>query len=434
MKHVTIVGAGFSGMSLAYFLNQKGCAVTILDKKSQAGGMISTKKTAHGLVESAANGFLNTARVERFLKEINAPYLGSSNESKKRFIFRGKPRRWPFSMSESLSLLGKLLQFLPKKKIEKMAQPRESVVGWADQNFNSAFADYLLAPALQGIYAGDINKLSASLIINPLLTRKKEKKLSSHSLLSGRKGMSDLMNHLKEHLIQKGVKFQMNAELFTTSSVKADHLVIATSSVDAEALLRRLSEDKLWVAQNIANAANDLKASENFLANADILKKIETCPLISVTCFFSEAPQQYQGFGVLFPRQEKIRVLGVLINNVIYQRTLLVEELKHSKHSETWILGGALDKDVVNLSDEEIKSLILRDRARVFSNSQNILDMHITRWPQGLPHYTIEHEKYISELKRMIGVSLHGNYLGSIGLSRILEKSEQLAEKILAEA
>ena len=430
MKKVTIIGAGFSGMSLAYFLNQKGCAVTILEKKSQVGGMLSTKETPNGLVESAANGFLNTARVEIFLKEINASYIGSSEESKKRFIFRGKPCRWPFSFSESVKLFGKILKFLPKKKINKMAQPRESVVGWADQNFTSAFADYLLAPALQGIYAGDINKLSASLVINPLLTRKKEKKLSPHSLLSGQNGMSEIMNHLKDHLLQKGVKFQMNTDWSAASSEKADHLVVATSSVDAESILRQLAEDKLLAAQVVPKAADDPSSSQKFLTNADLLKKIETCPLLTATCFFSEVPQEYQGFGVLFPRQEKIRALGVLMNHIIFRRS---DKNENQRHAETWILGGALDKDILTLSDEKIKSLILEDRARVFSIPQEILDIHITRWPQALPHYTIEHEKYISELKKMKGVSLHGNYLGSIGLSRILEKGEQLAEKILVE-
>lgn len=431
MKKVTIVGAGFSGMSLAYFLNKSGCQVTIVEKKNQVGGMISTQIKSFGLVESAANGFLNTAQVERFLKDINAPYLGSSEKSKKRYIFRSVPRKWPFSFSETFQLIGKLIKFLPRKKINKMAQPRESVVGWADQNFTSAFADYLLAPALQGIYAGDINKLSASLIINPLLNRKKEKKLSSHSLLSGTLGMSEIMSHLKNFLEDKGVKFVLGSELKDCQIEACDHLVIATSSIDAELILRELAQDKLIAAQLVPKIATDSESVSKFLTNADLLKKIETCSLLTATCFFSEAPKEHEGFGVLFPRLEKIRALGVLFNNIIFDRAKLPE---NKKHSETWIYGGALDKEVLNLPDEKIKGLILEDRARVFSTPQEILEVYITRWQQGLPHYTIEFEKLLSELKRMVGVSLHGNYLGNIGLSRILERSEQLAEKIQAEA
>ncbi len=431
MKNVTIVGAGFSGMSLAYYLVKKGCVVTVLEKKSQAGGMLSTKLTANGLVESAANGFLNTARVEKFLKEINSPYTGSSEASKKRYIFRNRPRKWPFSFFESIKLIVRLIAFLPKKKINKMAQPRESVVGWADLNFTSAFADYLLAPALQGIYAGDINKLSASLVINPILNRKKEKKLSSHSLLSGQQGMSEVINHLKNLLIEKGVRFQFNSDLPSAVSLSTDHIVIATSSVDAERILRQLSEDKLLAAQVLPISAGEMNSSEVFKSNADLLKKVETCPLITVTCFFSETPKRYKGFGVLFPRLQNVRALGVLMNNIIFQRSSFAD---NPKHSETWIFGGALDKDVLKLSDEQIKSLILEDRKRVFSSSQEILEIHVTRWPQALPHYSIEHEKIISEMSPMKGLTLHGNYLGNIGLSRILEKSEELAHKILTEA
>lgn len=415
MKKVIVVGSGFSGMSLAYFLQQKGCAVTILEKKEKVGGMISTRQATYGLCESAANGFLNTAKVERFLQAIQADYIGSSEDSKKRYIYRDKPRRWPFFFLETLQLIWKLLFFLPKKKINKMAVPRESVVGWADQNFTSAFADYLLAPALQGIYAGDINTLSASLIINPLLAGKKEKKLSESSLLSAPLGMQSLMQHLEKDLREKGVIFQMNTDW--SPMMVYDHLVIATSACDAEKILSQIT-------------------TEEAKFNADLLNKVEMIPILTATCFFKLPPQEYEGFGILFPRAEKIRALGVLLNNIIFNRSLASNKSMEGRedssraHSETWIFGGALDRDILSLSDEQIKSVILQDRARVFSVPQELLDCQITRWPRGLPHYTIEHEKHLSQLKRMKNISLHGNYMGSIGLSRILEKSEQLAEKI----
>lgn len=406
MKKVVIVGAGFSGMSLAYFLIQKGIAVTILEKNSHAGGMISTKKTAYGLIETAANGFLNTAPIERFLRDIGASYVGSSQEAKKRFIYRGQPRRWPFSVKETMSLITKFLFFIPKKKFKKMAAPHESVIDWADQNFTSAFADYLLGPALQGIYAGDIAKLSASLVINPMMTHKKEKKISPSSLLSGNQGMGQLMQQLQEFLQKKGVVFKFNT---TWSSAESfDHIVIATAVDDAQKILEQID-------------------AENAQENAETLHKIEKSPLVTATCFFAERPKNYMGFGILFPRSEKVRSLGVLMNNVIFLRG------NPLNHSETWILGGALDVEIMKLSDEQIKSVILEDRSQVFSAPQEIIDIQITRWPFALPHYTIDHEKYISQLKRMKGISLHGNYLGSIGLSRILERSEQLAEKIISE-
>lgn len=459
MKKVIVVGAGFSGMSLAYFLVQKGFAVTVIDKKDRAGGMISTPRTFSGVYETAANGFLNTPMVEKFLRDIQADYIGSSQESKKRYIFRGCPRRWPLSFFETLHLLWKVLLFIPRTKIDKMAAPRESVVGWADQNFTPAFTDYLLSPALQGIYAGDVQNLSASLVLNPIINRKQisrdqenivrvdrapvEKsglsadigsssglssksiailqssfsadsslktsvspRPSASSLLSGLKGMEDLMLHLQNFLQEKGVTFQFNQEWNSDLQAKmeADHTVIATSVADAGTILSQM-------------------ASDEARANALLLQKMEMTSLVTVTCFFEKPPQVGQGFGVLFPRSEKARALGVLMNTFIFKRDTKI-------HSETWIYGGALDPEVISLSDNQIKKIILEDRILALSDSQDILEIKITRWPKGLPHYTIEHEKLLTQLKPMQGVSLHGNYLGSLGLSRILEKSAHLADKI----
>lgn len=402
MKKIVVVGAGFSGLSLAYFLNQKGFSVSVYEKREKAGGLIATEKTSNGLAETAANGFLNTARVESFLQEIHADYLGSSALSKKRFVFRKSPMRWPLSFAETLPLIWKGIRFFFKSKVNRLADPRESVVGWSDRNFSSKASDYLLGPALQGIYAGDLNQLSAALVINPLITRQKKKKLSSSSLLSGKQGMGALMQDLHSLLEKKGVQFFFRQE--APLDGKYDHLVVATSAREACEVLKKINTPQA-------------------LENAGLLSQIEMCSLLTATCFFKKAPKKYQGFGILFPRSEKVRALGILMNNFIFSRG-------QTGHSETWIFGGALDGDVLNLADSEIQIEIQNARARALEDSEEIIEVKITRWKQALPHYTIEHEKNIAQLKPMKTVTLHGNYLGQIGLSRILEKSEEIANQL----
>lgn len=402
MKKITIVGAGFSGMSLAYFLNLKGCAVTLIDQKDRVGGMISTGQVASGTYETAANGFLNTATVEKFLRDIQADYIGSSVTAKKRYIFRDRPRRWPLTLLESFNFFTKLMLFLSRKKVNRLASPRESIQDWCDKNLTTASADYLVAPALQGIYAGDLERLSASLVLNPMLTSRREKTTISSSLLSGKMGMQDLMSKLEEHLRQQGVQFQLST--LWLPEMQTDHLVIATSAPEAQKILAQIG-------------------SIEAKANSQVLKKIEMNSLVTATCFYSQTPKAYKGFGILFPRLEKVRALGVLMNNMIFQRAA-------TAHSETWIYGGALDRDFVFLTDEQIKNFILLDREKVFPKSGEPSEIKITRWPAALPHYTVDHEKFLAQLVPMKAISLHGNYLGGIGLSRILEQSEKLAQKI----
>ena len=402
MKNIVIVGAGFSGLSLAYYLNKNGFAVSVIDKNKVTGGMIQSLPGTHGTTETAANGFLNTALVETFLKEIGASYIPSSNASKKRFIFRDRLRRWPLNILESLQLFLKALQFLFKSKVEKLAQPKESVQEWSDRHFTRSMTDFLLAPALQGIYAGDIVDLSGSLVLNPILTRKKQKKLSHASLLSSKGGMGTIIKTLEKFLIRQGVQFVYGKSW--TPEISADLLVIATPFAEAATILQKLDEP-------------------NARENAAVLLQMQDSPLISVTQFFAQPPRQGQGFGVLFPRKQNVRPLGVLWNKMIFDRA---EEM----HSETWILGGALDKEIMQLEDPEILRIIHDTREKVFADQQTPLESKITRWPKAIPHYTVEHEKKIQLLKPMTRVILHGNYLGVIGLSRILEKSKLLAESL----
>src|SRR5207302_4994344 len=73
VKPITVVGAGFSGLVTAYLLSKAGRAVRVVEKRSRAGGLISTIKTEHGLIETAANGILNSARVEAMCADIGVP-------------------------------------------------------------------------------------------------------------------------------------------------------------------------------------------------------------------------------------------------------------------------------------------------------------------------------------------------------------------------
>ena len=210
------------------------------------------------------------------------------------------------------------------------------------------------------------------------------------------------MKDIEKYLIHNGVQFVFGKKW--SPDIASDILVIATSACDATSILQKLDDSSA-------------------LENAALLNKVVMEPLISATCFFEKAPTQYQGFGILFPRGQGVRPLGVLMNDLIFNRPA-------KAHSETWILGGALDRQIIDLPDAEIINLVEKTHGLVFDETQKVLEYQITRWPRALPHYTIEHNEIITQLKPMKKVFLHGNYLGQLGLSRLLEKSEQLAEVI----
>src|SRR5262249_42842267 len=131
-----------------------------IEKSNRAGGLIETIQTEHGLVEKAANGILSSAKLESMAAEVGVPLITTRREGRKRFIFRGKPRQLPLQLFETLSVGARVAMHaasLKPRSFESIDELGRRVAGYAA-------TDYLLTPALGGIYAGDPKQLSASLI------------------------------------------------------------------------------------------------------------------------------------------------------------------------------------------------------------------------------------------------------------------------------
>jgi oxygen-dependent protoporphyrinogen oxidase len=105
-RKVKVIGAGFSGLVSAYYLLKAGFAVEIFEATSRAGGLINSIDCEWGLVETAANGLLNSVEVESLFEDIGARLAPTLKIAKKRYVFRQeRARRWPLSVSASLRIL-----------------------------------------------------------------------------------------------------------------------------------------------------------------------------------------------------------------------------------------------------------------------------------------------------------------------------------------
>ena len=426
MKRAVVIGAGFSGLASAYYLQKAGYDVVVREKEPEPGGLIKTVITPWGQAETAANGFLASFHLEELAKDIGLKLVCASPGSRKRFIFRSGPKRWPLSFAETLSLF---FHFVFSRKRPLKGQ---TISKWGDRSLGVGGRRYLLSPALQGIYAGDPDRLSSTLILSRFFGRAKIK--TRRGLLKGtvapEKGMGEFICSLEKALKLRGVEFHYGR---TISSLKPE---LATRIKDAEISGARHSsapEEKIiYVLAAGAEGSASLLAPYSNLGIA--LGKVDLLPVVSVTAFFSAKEEGViNGFGCLLPRGEGFRVLGVLFNSDLF--------LNRSPHrSETWIFGGATDRDAVSLSDEDLLSLIASERPRIYLNEgarpASILGYRIQRWPRGIPHYSVEHEELLEEQKQSIsdlekkGIYLVGNYLGSLGLSQILERTREMVLRI----
>src|SRR5262249_23103054 len=184
MKKVLVIGAGISGLSLAYRLQQlsdkrfsrtstriedSGYSVTVLEQTDRPGGAAWTLREHGFQIEIGPNGFLDakpsTLTLARAIGLSDKLLPASDVAANNRFLFlNGRLERLPSGFrdlvrSRLLSWRGKLS--LVRERWKKRATVAdESVANFAKRRAGHEIADVLADALVTGIYAGDPRLLS----------------------------------------------------------------------------------------------------------------------------------------------------------------------------------------------------------------------------------------------------------------------------------
>ncbi len=367
------------------------------DISPRAGGLIATPGHQLGSYETGANAMFNTALVEDLFSDLGLEICSPTAEARKKYIFRSTPQRWPLTVLESAGLF--LRWIMNKLTFQTMPRPLETLEQWGHRVLGRAATQHLLSPAIQGIYAGDPKRLSATLLLSRVLRRNRLLKPKVRGSVFPREGMEQLIEALVKKIESRDGKLFLSSQIRVEENRERGPVVLAMSPKSAARVLQNLAP-----------------------RTADKLNSIEMLPLAVVELYLPTNDRPVSGFGCLFPSDAGFHSLGVLFDHFLYPHRL-------RQSAERWILGGSRNRDIDKLSDDEIVSLAKADHVRL--GGQGKIDgAVVTRWPYALPHYTIELETLLTEIELPENVFLMGNYLGSIGLSQILVQAEELAKEL----
>jgi oxygen-dependent protoporphyrinogen oxidase len=396
MRAVTVVGGGFSGLATAYYLSRAGLPVEIVEKSGRLGGLIATLQTPHGPVETAAIGMRNSPRVDAVCRDLGLRMLCSTRSpGHARYIYRQRPRRWPLNPGEWLALAARFATATARGS--RCPRPLETVDQWGARVLGHRATRWLLGPTLQGMYAGDPARLSASLVLGE---RERPARPARKGAVAPASGMQQLIDALERRLRAREVDIRLNTPARLDGSTPA---VICTSARDAAEILRDVAPP-----------------------TSQALSTIDMLPLVRVTAFYPDE-ETPRGRGILFPRGGDIRALGVLFNTNIFPD-------RAGQYSESWIYGGAADRDVVHLSEDDLRAVMDRDRQMLCGRCVPPAARVVHRWGAALPHYDLQLESVRAcgfDLPK--GVFLVGNYVAGIGLSMLLEQAAAVATRVRAE-
>jgi oxygen-dependent protoporphyrinogen oxidase len=448
-QRIIVIGGGISGLACAYRLQQLGVAVAVLESSSHPGGVIDTDSSDGFLFESGPQSFQGTDSVLKLIRELGLePDLQIADSKAPRYIVRGKRLR-PVPMSPpallTSSFLGPRSRFnliSEAARSSKSPAEDESIAAFIRRKFGSEILDYLVAPFVSGVYAGDPEQLSlrasfpplaqweseyGSVIRGAIKSRPKSPQKSTRPpLCNFRKGVTELPHALAAKL---GGAFQPQtaASSITRQSEQSPSLFNVQIALRGGSTPEQSSA--IVVATPAYVASKLLEPISPKVSSS--LSAIAYAPVAVVSAAYrrGQIDDPLFGFGFLIPRKEKIRTLGTVWNSSLFtgrgpEGTVVM----------TSFIGGATDLEITKLTEREISTIVDQDNAALLGIRGGPIRTKVWSYARAIPQYNLGHTQLVETIRAFEnetpGLFFAGNYLDGPSVGNCIDSAFKTAEAV----
>lgn len=445
-----VIGAGLSGLAIAYLLQEAGNDVVVLEKSNRPGGVIRSERINGFLCESAANSMLMKSRsVEDLVGKLGLgeEMIDANPEAKKRFLVKnGRIVPIPSSplggLTTPLYSLPAKLRLLREPFIRRSAEEDESVAQFVTRRMGPEFLHYGIAPMVSGIFAGNPDELSIRYafpkvwnleqrfgsLIGGALKLPGDKKRRGEApyksrLISFRDGLERLPIRLADRL-GESLRLSARVDALRPTQNAPGHWQLEWSDEQG-------SQSQTFHQVVFTQPAFELPEfpfPDDLSVRLHSLPSIPHPPVTTLVLGFRREQVQHplDGFGVLIPLAENQTALGA-----IFSSTLFPGRAPEGHVALMVFLGGATmpERARSGLNDATHEALTsLRPLLGIVG--EPVFQRH-NHWPQAIPQYNLGHGHRMDLVKRIEadypGLHFHGNYRGGPGLSDVLSKALQFA-------
>lgn len=446
---IAVIGAGITGLTLAFHLQRAGKQVQLLERDNRPGGQIRTYQEKGFTFESGPNtGVISNPEVAGLfaLLDPGCRLSTACEDAARRLIWKkGRFHELPsglwggittplFSWPDKLRILGE--PFRPKG-----TNPDESVGELTVRRLGRSFLNYAVDPFISGIYAGDPMQLVTRFALPKLYNleqqygsfirgaiqkarqpKTEQERLATRKVFSAGNGMEELPKALAHLIGERNI------------TLNVDQLIIQPSEKNWQLRYQVEGEQHHLTANQVitTTGAYSLAGYLPFIPDSLIepATRLRYAPIIQVAVGIKEVPaRQPHAFGGLIPSGEKQDMLGILFPSACFPDRAPAGSALYS-----YFLGGIRHPEMINKTDKEIEAIIRKSLSNQLGYPEGIQPdlLRIFRHPQAIPQYDKESEARLEAIHQIEstwpGLTLAGNIRDGIGLADRIRQATLLAE------
>ncbi|MDX1903081.1 MAG: protoporphyrinogen oxidase [Thermonemataceae bacterium] len=432
---IIIIGAGISGLSLAYFLEKQNKPYVLLEFKEnegQPGGVIRSVRDKEYLFELGPNSLLIDQEIKDFLIElgIEKELINANNVSKNRYVFRnGRYQKLP---SSPLSLLFNgffswktKFKIFGESRVQSKTNDKETLAAFFERRFSKEIVDYALDPFVSGIYAGNPQELLVKYTFPNLV----EMEQKYGSLLKGFKKNKNTTERKQIVSFREGMQTIPRA---IAEKVKITYLEKGIEEISFNGRVWEVkSEENSFVAPKLVftGAAYQLAplVAKSEVAFSKALEKVNYAPIAAVHTLYykKELKVKMDGFGALHPSVENLFSLGHIWSSSVFEH-----RCKDNEVLFTTFVGGSRGADKLKMDDWQVMAKVQKEIKELYGIDTLPITQKITRWHKGIPQYDtsiLEAYEHLEKLEKK-QFYLCANWKDGVSLPDSIKKAKKLAE------
>ena len=462
---IAIVGAGITGLSAAYYLQQQrpDLNITLLESSDKPGGILQTVERNGFLVELGPDMF-TTRDSEAFelCGELGIEdQLISTNKNHRGayIIYRGKLCKMPLGWTMMtptrmgailktplLSWKGKLRVFaevfIPRKK----SGGDESLASFTRRRLGQEALERIIQPLISGIYTADPEKLSMQATLADFLAMERTgkgliregiKQLRSQSSQESSSGarygafvapkygmqsiIAALTNQLKTNTLKLGQRvkqlefkndaWQLTIEQDTqgTTTRQFDRLLLTTSSQ----ITGRLLQD----------------------AYPELSKLIADIPLagaaiVTMGYRFCDIDHPLDAFGVVVPQAENRPLIAISMASQKFAGRAPQDSVLFRIFA-----GGALQPELLQWGDDQLIESAKQQLGELLGVNGKPIFTQVARWENNMPQYHVGHVELVDkielELSKTPNLEIAGNAYRGVGIPLCIRNAKSAVKRLI---